>query len=245
MRKSWIALAVAGGVATVLQATPASAGEPFGTPTQNWAGYAVSVNNKTMGAATGTFTVPKISCTDRGSVGWFAVTGGVRGPSEAGAGVGASCDATSGTPVATYWLYALWHGTSIQGPVVKAGHVIKAQVVVTGNKYVLTANDTTSNVHHTWTKTCSTNCEHSTAGWVTAIGPGNASTNNSLVTLAAFKDPKWRALTAKVTGAKSAFAPLHYVPIEPLWIENEAQAPLAYVGDMTAKATFPTIYASA
>jgi hypothetical protein len=241
---------VAALAAVTAVAAPASAAAPVKVSTPNWAGYAVAASTAgttlgTFGTVTGTFTVPQIECTgdqDTAEVGWFTVTGGQSWASEAGAGVIAICqyDTVHGGQKQTFLLASELNAGGVAGPAVKPGQVITSTVTVTGSKYVMTAKDVTSGAHKTWTKTCSASCDHTIAGWMTVNGGGPAHTPNS-GPLAGFADPRWRSLSAKITGATQAFPVLHFAPIYSLSLLGPDDTVYAHPGDLGPKG-FPTIY---
>jgi hypothetical protein len=150
-------------------AGPAAIGHATAVGTYNWSGYAdVATKSGTFTKASGSWTVPKATCTseDRISAQWVGLDGATTDTVEQ-AGTDVQC--FEGKAVYFTWYEMYPASTVAVGTTVAAGDSISASVTRSGSSYTLKVTDSTHTANSfTHTATCATTtCLDESAEWIT------------------------------------------------------------------------------
>jgi hypothetical protein len=197
--------------------TPDTAIFPQGTPavsrarasTQasdvNWAGYAdVSTANGTFTNVSGSWTVPKLTCTkeDRITSDWVGLDGFSSATVEQD---GTASQCFEGTAVYYSWYEMYPAGTVEVGASVTAGDKISASVARSGSSYTLKLTDSTRTANSfTKTASCPTStCVDTSAEW---IAERPAFTTTGIVPEAQFSSVKFSSASETAGGKTSTIS---------------------------------------
>jgi hypothetical protein len=157
--------------------TPSTISSTTDTATYNWAGYAdASTTHGTFTKVSGSWTVPKVTCTseDRVTSEWVGLDGFNDSTVEQD---GTSSQCFEGTALYYSWYEMYPAGTVEVGTTVAAGDSISASVSRSGSSYTLSLTDSTHTANSFSEKaTCSTStCLDTSAEWI-AERPAYATT---------------------------------------------------------------------
>ena len=193
--------------AVFLHGTPRPAGAAASTRTSstNWAGYAdVSTTNGTFTNVSGSWTVPKLTCTkeDRITSDWVGLDGFSSATVEQD---GTASQCFEGTPVYYSWYEMYPAGTIEVGASVAAGDKISAAVTRSGSSYTLKLTDSTRSANSfSKTASCPTStCLDTSAEWI-AERPAFASTG--IVPEAQFSSVKFSSASETAGGKTSTIS---------------------------------------
>jgi len=193
--------------AIFLNGTPRPRGVTASTRTSstNWAGYAdVSTTDGTFTNVSGSWTVPKLTCTkeDRITSDWVGLDGFSSATVEQD---GTASQCFEGTPVYYSWYEMYPAGTVEVGASVTAGDKISASVARSGVNYTLKLTDSTHSANSfSTTASCPTStCLDTSAEWI-AERPAFASTG--VVPEAQFSSVKFSSASEKASGRTSTIS---------------------------------------
>jgi hypothetical protein len=187
--------------------TPATSGARASTQASdvNWAGYAdVSTTDGTFTNVSGSWTVPKLTCTkeDRITSDWVGLDGFSSATVEQD---GTSSQCFEGTPVYYSWYEMYPAGTIEVGASVAPGDKISAAVTRSGSSYTLKLTDSTHTANSfSKTASCSTStCLDTSAEWI-AERPAFATTG--IVPEAQFSSVKFSSASVTAAGKTSTIS---------------------------------------
>lgn len=185
--------------------TPAGAAASTRTSDVNWAGYAdVSTTDGTFTNVSGSWTVPKLTCTkeDRITSDWVGLDGFSSSTVEQD---GTASQCFEGTPVYYSWYEMYPAGTVEVGTSVAPGDTISASVVRSGSSYTLKLTDSTHTANSfSQTASCPTStCLDTSAEWI-AERPAFASTG--IVPEAQFSPVKFSGASETAGGRTSTIS---------------------------------------
>jgi hypothetical protein len=193
--------------AIFLNGTPRPPGVAASTRTSstNWAGYAdVSTTHSTFTNVSGSWTVPKLTCTkeDRITSDWVGLDGFSSATVEQD---GTASQCFEGTPVYYSWYEMYPAGTVEVGASVQPGDAISASVARSGANYTLKLTDSTHSANSfSTTASCPTStCLDTSAEWI-AERPAFASTG--VVPEAQFSSVKFSSASEKASGRTSTIS---------------------------------------
>jgi hypothetical protein len=171
----------------------------------NWAGYAdVSATHGTFTKASGSWTVPKVTCTqeDRITSEWVGLDGFSSATVEQD---GTASQCFEGTPVYYSWYEMYPAGTVEVGASVAAGDKISASVARSGSSYTLKLTDSTHTANSfTRTASCATStCLDTSAEW---IAERPAFTTTGIVPEAQFSSVKFSSASETAGGRTSTIS---------------------------------------
>jgi Peptidase A4 family len=184
---------------------PGGAAASSKTSSTNWAGYAdVSTTNGTFTKVSGSWTVPKLTCTkeDRITSDWVGLDGFSSATVEQD---GTASQCFEGTPVYYSWYEMYPAGTIEVGASVAAGDKISAAVTRSGSSYTLKLTDSTHSANSfSKTASCPTStCLDTSAEWI-AERPAFASTG--IVPEAQFSAVKFSSASQTAGGRTSTIS---------------------------------------
>jgi hypothetical protein len=193
--------------AIFLNGTPRPPGVAASTraSSTNWAGYAdVSTTDGTFTNVSGSWTVPKLTCTkeDRITSDWVGLDGFSSATVEQD---GTASQCFEGTPVYYSWYEMYPAGTVEVGASVTAGDKISASVARSGSSYTLKLTDSTRTANSfTKTASCPTStCVDTSAEW---IAERPAFTTTGIVPEAQFSSVKFSSASEKASGRTSTIS---------------------------------------
>jgi hypothetical protein len=186
-------------------AGPGGAAASSKTSSTNWAGYAdVSTTNGTFTKVSGSWTVPKLTCTkeDRITSDWVGLDGFSSATVEQD---GTASQCFEGTAVYYSWYEMYPAGTVEVGASVTAGDKISASVARSGSSYTLKLTDSTRTANSfTKTASCPTStCVDTSAEW---IAERPAFTTTGIVPEAQFSSVKFSSASETAGGKTSTIS---------------------------------------